>query len=101
MTDTERNRLGGVRTCLLAYVLVAFASAGGVHASESKMPPQYKNCTALNQKYSHGVGKANARDHTSSGAPVTNFRRSTKIYLEAMSFNKRLDRDKDGIACEN
>jgi hypothetical protein len=30
--------------------------------------------------------------------PVTNFRRSTR--LTAMRWNRGLDRDKDGIACE-
>ena len=59
----------------------------------------YKNCTALNKKYKHGVGKAGAKDKT-SGKPVTNFKKSTKIYKEAMSHNRGLDRDKDGIACE-
>ena len=36
----------------------------------------------------------------SSGQPVTNFKRSTRLYRIAMSYNKGLDRDKDGIACE-
>lgn len=62
------------------------------------MPPLYKNCTALNKKYPHRVGRANARDK--SAKPVTTFKRSTKIYDTAMSHNKGLDRDKDGIACE-
>jgi hypothetical protein len=30
---------------------------------------------------------------------VTNFKRSTKLYRLAMSYNRGLDRDKDGIAC--
>ncbi|MEX2210345.1 MAG: excalibur calcium-binding domain-containing protein [Gaiellaceae bacterium] len=59
----------------------------------------YKNCTALNRKYPHGLGRGNARDRT-SGEPVTTFKRSTKLYNTAMSHNKRLDGDKDGIACE-
>jgi excalibur calcium-binding domain-containing protein len=33
--------------------------------------------------------------------PVTNFKRNTRLYNVAMSYNKGLDRDKDGIACEN
>lgn len=61
----------------------------------------YKNCTALNKKYKHGVGKAGAKDRVSGRSkPVTNFKKSTKIYNEAMSHNRGLDRDKDGIACE-
>ena len=59
----------------------------------------YKNCTAFHKKYPHGVGKSGAKDKTSS-KPVTNFKKSTKIYKAAMSKNKGLDRDKDGIACE-
>jgi hypothetical protein len=35
-----------------------------------------------------------------SGTPVTNFKHSTALYLIAMSHNRGLDRDKDGIACE-
>jgi hypothetical protein len=56
----------------------------------------FRNCTALNRVYPHGVGRYGARDRTRSGDPVTNFRRSTRLYLQ----NIRLDRDKDGIACE-
>jgi hypothetical protein len=45
------------------------------------------------------VGRFGARDKT-TGVPVTNFRHSTRLYRTAMRFNKGLDRDKDGIACE-
>jgi hypothetical protein len=55
----------------------------------------------VNAKYPHGVGKAGARDHTASGAePVTTFKRSTRLYRLAMRYNRGLDRDHDGIACE-
>jgi hypothetical protein len=30
---------------------------------------------------------------------VTSFRRSTRLYNQAMGYNRGLDRDKDGIAC--
>jgi hypothetical protein len=59
----------------------------------------HRNCTALHKKWKHGVGRAGARDRT-SGKPVTNFYRSTRQYRIAMSKNRGLDRDKDGIACE-
>ena len=81
---------------LAAIVATALALAGPASAA---MPPVYKNCTASNKKYAHGLGRANARDKT-SGDPVTTFRRSTRLYRIAMSYNKGLDRDKDGIACE-
>jgi Ni/Co efflux regulator RcnB len=63
------------------------------------IPRLYKNCTNLNKKYPHGVGRRLARDKT-SGTPVTNFKRSTVLYNTAMRYNRGLDRDKDGIACE-
>jgi Excalibur calcium-binding domain len=74
-----------------ALVLVAVASA--------KAPALYKNCRHLNAKYPHGLGRVHAHDKT-SGAPVTRFFRSDRLYRRAMSYNKTLDRDKDGIACE-
>ena len=80
-----------------ALFLIALAFAVGT--AEAAAPPLYKNCTNLNKRYPHGVGKVGARDHTSD-EPVTNFRRSTRLYNQAMSYNRGLDRDKDGIACE-
>jgi hypothetical protein len=53
----------------------------------------------VNARYPHGVGKLKAHDAT-AGDPVTNFKRSTTLYLRAMHYNRGLDRDKDGIACE-
>ena len=73
--------------------LVADASAASVSAPMAK---HFKNCTALNKMYPHGVGKSkNVKDHT-SGTPVTNFKVSKALYLA----NEGSDRDKDGIACE-
>ena len=59
----------------------------------------HDNCTNLNKKWPHGVGRQGARDKT-SGTPVTNFKRSTKLYKAALAHNGTLDRDNDGIACE-
>jgi hypothetical protein len=42
---------------------------------------------------------AGTRDKT-TGEPVTTFKRSTRLYNTAMKWNRGLDRDKDGIACE-
>jgi Excalibur calcium-binding domain len=83
---------------LVAVALVLAAALPAVQATAA-VPRIYKNCTALNKKYPHGLGRANARDKT-SGTPVTTFKRSTRLYKIAMSYNKGLDRDKDGIACE-
>ena len=71
----------------------------GAGTARATIPALYKNCTNLNHKYPHGIGRLTARDHT-SGDPVRTFKRSNRLYAVAMSYNKRLDADKDGIACE-
>ena len=89
----------------LAFLLVTVAAvsilvaATTASASRKTIPARWKNCKAVNARYPHGVGKRFAHDHT-SGVPVTNFKRSTALYLTAMHYNRGLDRDKDGIACE-
>ncbi|MFJ8689145.1 excalibur calcium-binding domain-containing protein [Micromonospora wenchangensis] len=58
---------------------------------------KYKNCTALNKKYKHGVGRKGAKDKVrGSTKPVTNFTVSDAVYAK----NTHLDRDKDKVACE-
>lgn len=92
------------KTALLLILALALAVAFGTYsgpapAGIAAAPALYKNCTNLNKRYPHGLGRLGARDHTSD-TPVTNFKRSTKLYKLAMSYNRGLDRDKDGIACE-
>src|SRR5262249_2047737 len=48
-------------------------------------PVLFRNCTNLNRRYPHGVGRIGARDRT-LGRPVTNFFRSTPLYNRVMSF---------------
>jgi hypothetical protein len=89
-----------MRRGVIAAIAVTLVLASPVAAGSQAMPALYKNCKALNAKYPHGLGKAGAKDKTKSGDPVTTFKRNTKLYNLAMSHNKGLDRDKDGIACE-
>jgi hypothetical protein len=70
-----------------------------ISSSASAVPAQWANCTTVNSRLPHGVGRATAHDHT-SGKPVTTFRHDTALYNTAMRANGRLDGDHDGIACE-
>jgi hypothetical protein len=80
---------------VIAVILLAVV--GGMQAeSASASTPHFANCTALNKTYHHGVGRSGAHDHVKSGKPVTNFKVSTTIY----NANKKMDRDRDGVACE-
>ena len=58
---------------------------------------RYTNCAALNGPFPHGVGRPGAVDRTKNTPPVTDFAVDAGQYNENAS---RLDRDKDGIACE-
>lgn len=91
-----------VAATVTAGFLVSLSAALPAEAkAKPKMPAEYKNCTVFNKKYPHGVGKKGAKDHVKGKSkPVTTFRVDTKIYNAAMTWNKDLDRDKDGIACE-
>jgi hypothetical protein len=87
-------------TFVVSSLLAAmFLTSAGAQAARAVIPPAWKNCTRVNKTYPHGVGRVGARDHT-SGTPVTTFKRSNNLYQKAMNNNSGLDRDKDGIACE-
>lgn len=78
-----------------------YADSFPAGTAKAEAPSLYKNCTNFNKKYPHGVGKLHAVDRRRNGAPrVTTFKRSTRSYRDAMYWNRGLDRDKDGVACE-
>ena len=88
-----------VRRLMATSVLTAGVILGvAAPASAAPAPTKFKNCTALHAVYKHGVGKsAKAHDKVSSHAkPKHGFKISARVY----NANKKLDRDKDGIACE-
>jgi hypothetical protein len=89
----SRLAAGALAVALLGGALGAVATP----ADAAPKPKAYKNCTALNKVYPHGVGKKNAKDKVSgSSKPVTTFTKDDKTY----ALNTKSDRDKDGIACE-
>ncbi|MEN3303849.1 MAG: hypothetical protein V7603_51 [Micromonosporaceae bacterium] len=83
-------------------LVVALALTGGLlraapaQAAAAK-PESFANCTLLQARYKHGVGRPGARDRVrGSTKPVTTFKVDRKLYYA----NIRLDRDGDGVACE-
>jgi Excalibur calcium-binding domain len=90
----------------VAVAVVIVLAAVGVSVGQAPaatgaaaIPYLWQNCTHVHTKYRHGVGKVGAHDRT-TGTPVTTFYRSTRLYNIAMHYNRDLDRDRDGIACE-
>jgi hypothetical protein len=92
------------RALVAALITSLWLGAGAAATHGAAKPKSFKNCSAMNEVYAHGVGRKNATDKT-SGTPVTNFKRSNRIYSYNDGKNRRpgeydLDRDNDGIACE-
>ena len=77
---------------LTAATVMSLSTTTAISATTAR---HFRNCTALNRTYPHGVGRPGAHDHT-SGTPVSNFTRSSGLYQT----NQSMDRDGDGIACE-
>jgi hypothetical protein len=93
----KRRALRALTAVVVSAVI--FLRVPSAPAATGAIPYLWKNCTHVHTKYPHGVGRVGARDRT-TGVPVTTFRRSTRLYNIAMHYNKGLDGDKDGIACE-
>ena len=83
----------------IAGALLVAGIAPAASAATARSSSRWDNCTKVNQKYPHGVGRLHAHDHT-TGTPVTTFKRSNRLYRIAMDHNRGLDRDGDHIACE-
>ena len=83
----------------VALIIGLIGGGTAVAASPAEAAAKkYANCAALNKTYKHGVARKGAQDKVKgSTKPVTNFTVNTAVY----NANKaKLDRDKDGIACE-
>jgi hypothetical protein len=93
MNISENGTAALVAAGVIAVGITPAPAANGAVSS------LWQNCTRVHTKYPHGVGKLHAHDRT-TGTPVTTFKRSTRLYNIAMSHNRGLDRDRDGIACE-
>ena len=78
----------------IGFVVLGVVGAAPVGAHTTGI---HDNCTKLNQKWPHGVGRRGAVD---KGGDVTNFYRNTDAYNRADAHNGTLDRDNDKIACE-
>ena len=95
-----------MRRSFIATLVTALllGAVGAATTQGAAAPRSFKNCTAMHKVYPHGVGRRHAHDKT-SGTPVTNFKRSNRLYSYNDGKNRRagehdLDRDNDGIACE-
>lgn len=87
-----------LRAGLVSAVLVV-TGLGVAPVAQAHNTGIHDNCTNFNKRFPHGVGTRHARDRGASD-PVTNFRRSKRIYWRAERHNGSLDLDNDRVACE-
>ena len=62
---------------------------------------KFKNCTELNKVYAGGIAKMTTSTNKNKAGVPQESKNATKVSLKIYNENKGLDRDKDGIACEN
>ena len=79
------------------FLLVNFT--GNALAAEAT---KYKNCSALNKVYPGGVSQNGAVDMTKKNGKLiaAKPKKGATVDDAVYEANKKLDRDKDGIACE-
>ena len=84
-----------VKMVVAGLAVVAVSVGTSVGTAEATVT-KYANCTAMHVRIKGGVGKPGAVDKRKSGHAKYTPYRSTTWYTA----NKGLDRDHDGIACE-
>lgn len=97
--DDPRRMAPRIVTAVTAALLgIGLAGSAALPADAAPAAKKYANCAALNKVYPAGVGLPKAKDKVAKRSkPVTGFTRNAKVY----NLNRaKLDRDKDGIACE-
>jgi hypothetical protein len=62
---------------------------------------KFKNCTALNKEYPGGVAEKVTSVNKNKVGVLQESKKVPKVSSKVYKENKGLDRDKDGIACEN
>ena len=90
MIDNSRVRLA-------AAVVAALVTLLGCVAPASASTPHYRNCTQMHAHYRGGIARSGARDHRVNGGHA-----KYKPYVNTAYYtaNESMDRDKDGVACE-
>jgi hypothetical protein len=83
---------------VLSAVIVAAVLVAPTAADAAK-PRVFKNCTAVNKVYEHGIAKNFKVIKKASGLTGRPFV-SANLYAAAQNRSHPMDRDKDGVACE-
>jgi hypothetical protein len=86
-------RIASIVVISLATTLLLSQSSMAAPMIQTKA---FKNCTELRKTYPGGVAKS--KSSTNQGG---NTKKTPKVSAKIYAANKKMDRDGDGIACEN
>jgi uncharacterized membrane protein len=79
---------------LIATCALLLPASAAVAAAPAR---HFKNCTAMHKTYKGGVARKGAHDHRSGGGHA---RYAPRVSTALYRANSTMDRDHDGIACE-
>jgi hypothetical protein len=83
-----------IRAAAVAIAMSLLSAQPGLSAA---MPSKaFKNCTELRKTYPGGVAKS--KSSTNKGGKI---KKKPAVNAKVYASNKQMDRDGDGIACEN
>ena len=82
---------------IAASVSLLFTTQNSYAIAEKK----FKNCMELNKVYAGGVSEKKTSTNKNKAGVLQKSKNVPKVSLKIYKENKALDRDKDGIACEN
>ncbi|WP_060207562.1 excalibur calcium-binding domain-containing protein [Sporosarcina koreensis] len=85
-----RRVLTGFITLSIAFLMFAMP----IHSANAA-PAKFKNCTELNKTYPGGVAKNSKVQNVGGKTKYKPF-----VSAEIYKLHTKMDRDKDGIACE-
>jgi hypothetical protein len=89
----KASKIASVVAITLASTLVLSQSSIAAPVVHAKA---YKNCTDLRKSYPGGVAKS--KSSTNKGGKI---KKTPTVNAKVYASNKQMDRDGDGIACEN
>jgi hypothetical protein len=101
---TRNILLGAAVAAALTFAPLSAATAAPTaavasHSVVAAKAKAFANCTALSKVYKGGVAKAGVKYNKVSGKNKA-FKIKPKSSTALYNANKKMDRDKDGVACE-
>ena len=105
VVDINRNsyvvEVTGTGDKLAAFIAALLFVGGAVVAAPAAdaAPKTFKNCTAVNKVHAGGIARKGVKGNTAKGKVVP-FKTRPVFDTALYEANKKMDRDKDGIACE-